>query len=44
MPKRDRSGEVIRPVRVVAAINVKRSTGTFTVRALGPWPITMSTS
>ena len=44
MPKRDRSGDVSSPVRVVAPMSVKRSTGTFTDRALGPWPITMSTS
>ena len=44
MPKRERSGEVSSPVRVVAPISVKRSSGIFTVRALGPWPMTMSTS
>ena len=44
MPKRERSGDVSSPVRVVAPISVKCSSGTFTVRALGPWPITMSSS
>ena len=44
MPKRERSGEVSSPVRVVAPISVNVSSRIFTVRALGPWPITMSTS
>ena len=44
MPKRDRSGAVRRPVRVVAPMSVKGSRRIFTVRALGPWPMTMSTS
>ena len=44
MPNRERSGEVSRPVRVVAPMSVNRCTGTFTDRALGPWPITMSSS
>ena len=44
MPNRERSGDVSRPVRVVAPMSVKRSIGIFTVRALGPWPMTMSTS
>ena len=36
MPNRDRSGEVSRPVRVVAPISVNFSSRIFTVRALGP--------
>ncbi len=44
MPKRLRSGDVSRPVRVVAATSVKGCTGTFTDRAPGPCPMTMSSS
>ena len=44
MPKRARSGEVSSPARVVAPTSVKRSIGTFTDRAPGPWPMTMSSS
>ena len=44
MPKRARSGDVSRPVRVVAPTSVKRWTGTLTERAPGPWPIMMSSS
>ena len=44
MPKRARSGEVSSPARVVAPTSVNFSTGTFTDRAPGPWPITMSSS
>ena len=33
---RERSGEVSRPVRVVAPMSVNRCTGTFTDWALGP--------
>jgi len=44
MPKRARSGEVSRPVRVVAPISVKRGTGILTDRAPGPCPIMMSIS
>ena len=44
MPKRARSGEVSSPARVVAPTSVNGSTGTFTDRAPGPWPITMSSS
>ena len=43
MPKRDRRGEVSSPVRVVAATSVKGSSRIFTVRALGPCPMMMST-
>ena len=44
MPKRARSGDVSSPARVVAPISVNGCSGTFTDRALGPWPITMSSS
>ena len=44
MPNRARSGEVSSDVRVVAPTSVKGCTGTFTERALGPWPMTMSSS
>jgi hypothetical protein len=44
MPNRDRNGEVRSPVLVVAPMSVKRSSRILTVRALGPWPMTMSTS
>ena len=44
MPNRDLSGDVSNPVRVVAPMSVKRSSRIFTVLALGPWPMTMSTS
>ena len=44
MPKRARSGEVSSPARVVAPISVNFCSGTFTDRALGPWPMTMSSS
>ncbi len=44
MPNRERSGEVSSPARVVAPMSVKRCSGTFTVRALGPCPMTMSSS
>jgi len=33
---------VSRPARVVDPISVKRGSGTFTYRALGPCPIMMS--
>ena len=39
-----RSGDVSSPARVVAPTSVNGSSGTFTDRALGPWPITMSSS
>ncbi len=42
MPKRERSGAVSSPVRVVAPTSVKRGRSIFTVRAAGPWPITRS--
>ena len=42
MPNRPRSGEVSSPARVVAPMSVNFGTGTFTDRALGPWPIMMS--
>ena len=44
MPKRARSGDVSSPVLVVAPTSVNCCTGTLTERALGPWPITMSSS
>ena len=44
MPNAARSGEVSSPARVVAPISVNFCSGTFTDRALGPWPITMSSS
>ena len=44
MPKRARSGDVSSPARVVAPMSVNCCSGTFTDRALGPWPITMSSS
>ena len=44
MPKRERSGEVSSPARVVAPISVKCWSGTFTERAPGPCPIMMSSS
>ena len=44
MPKRARSGDVSSPARVVAPISVNFCSGTLTERALGPWPITMSSS
>ena len=44
MPKRARSGDVSSPVRVVAPTSVKRCSGTFTERALGPCPMMMSSS
>ena len=42
MPKRARSGDVSNPALVVAPISVNFCSGTFTERALGPWPIMMS--
>ena len=42
MPKRARSGAVMRPARVVAPTSVKRGSSIFTVRAAGPWPSTRS--
>ena len=42
MPKRLRSGEVSSPARVVDPMSVNFGTGTLTERALGPWPIMMS--
>ena len=45
MPKRERSGEVSRPgARRRADQREAARSGIFTVRALGPWPMTMSTS
>ncbi len=44
MPKRARSGAVSSPARVVAPMSVNLCSGTFTDRALGPWPMTMSSS
>jgi hypothetical protein len=44
MPNRARSGDVSRPVRVVAPISVNGCTGIFTDRAPGPSPMTMSSS
>ena len=44
MPNRARSGEVNSPARVVAPISVKGFSGTFTDRAPGPCPMTMSSS
>ena len=44
MPKRARSGEVNKPVRVVAPISVNRCIGILTDRAPGPSPMTMSSS
>ena len=44
MPNRARSGDVSNPARVVAPTRVNRWSGTFTERALGPCPITMSSS
>ena len=42
MPKRERSGELSRPGRVVAATNVNGSMRITCVRAAGPVPIMMS--
>ena len=44
MPNRARSGEVSSPARVVAPTSVNRSIGTFTDRAPGPCPMTISSS
>ena len=44
MPNRARRGEVSSPARVVAPISVKGFSGTFTDRAPGPCPMTMSSS
>ena len=44
MPNRLRSGEVSSPVRVVAPTSVNFCSGTFTDRAPGPCPMTMSSS
>ena len=44
MPKRLRSGAVSSPARVVEPMSVNGWSGTFTDRAAGPWPITMSSS
>ncbi len=44
MPNRARSGEVSSAVRVVAPTSVNGCRGTFTDRALGPCPMTMSSS
>jgi ribosomal protein L15E len=42
IPKRERSGPVIRPGRVVAPTSVKRGSSRRIVRAAGPCPRTMS--
>jgi hypothetical protein len=42
MPKRERSGELSRPGRVVAATKVKGRISMTWVRAAGPWPMMMS--
>ncbi len=42
MPKRERSGAVSRPARVVAPTSVKRSSFSCTLRALGPRSSRMS--
>ncbi len=42
MPKRERSGGVIIPARVVAPIKVNFGNGSVTLRALGPWPMMRS--
>ncbi len=44
MPKRERSGAVSSPARVVAPTRVNFCSSTFTDRALGPSPMTMSSS
>ena len=44
MPKRDRSGPVSSPARVVAPISVNFCSGTLIERAPGPWPMMMSSS
>ena len=44
MPNRALSGDVSNPARVVAPMSVNFCSGTLTDRALGPWPITMSSS
>ena len=44
IPNREYSGADTRPVLVVAPINVKRGSEILMVRALGPSPMTTSTS
>ena len=44
MPNRERRGEVSKPARVVAPTKVNLGTGTLTDRALGPWPMMISSS